>query len=445
MTPRADPAAAALPPAGTDHVALLPGATGLRASAGAAGTLVAPEVLLEVMLAGLGPLAPRPVPTAEAAGRVLAEPLVAPFDLPRFANSAMDGFALAWDDVQRCPARLTVVGRSLAGEPWPGTLHRGQAVAIATGAGVPAGADTVVPVEMAEVEGGQVVVRSGVRRGSHVRCAGEDVVMGTPVIASGCMIGPGQLAACAALGIRELVVHPAPAVAIVPTGSEVRASGSCLGPADVYDAVSLPVSALLRELGARPLPFPPVPDDRLALLGALKRAAAEADLIITVGGVSAGERDFVRTLNSAGKVQGYRVALRPAKPFAFGTMYGRRLIGLPGNPVAALAAFEVLGRPVVLRLLGRQPGPRPAVAAALSHALLQEPGPVRLIRMQVWWEAGRLRARVAGHQGAGMLHSLAAANAWARMPQGIAEVPAGSAIEVELLADPFPEEPPPAP
>jgi molybdopterin molybdotransferase len=405
--------------------------------------LVAPEVLLGAMLAGVDPLVPRPMPVGEAVGLVLAEPAVAPFDLPRFANSAMDGFALAWEDVQCCPARLKVVGRSLAGEPWSGTLRRGEAVAIATGAPVPTGADTVVPVEVTEAEGSQVVVRADVRRGSHVRRGGEDVAMGATVIAAGCMIGPGQLAACGALGLRELVVHPRPVVAVIPTGSEVRAQGSGLGPADVYDAISLPVSALLRELGARPRPYPPVPDDRLALLAALQQAAAQADLIITVGGVSAGERDFVKDLNTVGKVQGYRVALRPARPFAFGTMYGRPLIGLPGNPAAALAAFEVLARPVVLRMLGRQPQPRPPVVATLSEALVQQPGPMRLLRMQVWWEGGCLRTRLAGHQGAGMLHSLAAANAWARMPPGVGEVPAGSPLEVELLADPFPEEPPP--
>lgn len=431
MTPRAD--LPGVPPAAA------PGQP--RAGEG----LVAPAVLLGVMLAGVPPLAPRPVPAGEAVGLVLAEPVVAPFDLPRFANSAMDGFALAWEDVACCPARLEVVGRSLAGEPWPGKLHRGQAVAIATGAPVPAGADTVVPVEMAESAGSRLVVRAGVPRGSHVRRGGEDVARGSTVIAAGSMIGPSQLAACCGLGLRELVVHPRPVVALVPTGSEVRALGGDLGPADVYDAISLPVAALLRELGARPALCPPVPDDRLALLAAVQRAAAHADLIITVGGVSAGERDFVRDLNTVGKVQGYRLALRPAKPFAFGRMYGQPLIGLPGNPAAALAAFEVLARPVVLRMLGRQPRPRPGVAATLREALVQQPGPMRLVRMQVWWDQAGLQARPAGHQGAGMLHSLAAANAWARVPEGVGEVPAGSRIEVELLAEPFGEEPAPVP
>jgi molybdopterin molybdotransferase len=437
-------------------------------SGGDDGALANPEAVLEAILARLSPLRPVPCPLSAAAGSVLAEAVTTRFPLPRFTNAAMDGYAVGGGGEparqRRPPApqagrqphgrpgrppgrepgapgnqpaslQAVVVGRALAGLPWSGSLGPGQAVAIATGAALPDGADRVVPVEQVQVSG-TTIVFSPVPYGANVRWAGEDLAAGAVVVAGRTVLGAGQLAACAAAGVTEVTVHARPRVAILPTGTEVRPAGSPLGPADVYDAVSVPVAALVDELGARPVRLPPVPDDPAAILAALGRVARRADLIVTVGGVSVGERDLVRTLNTAGQVSGYRLALAPAKPFAWGMMFGRPLLGLPGNPGAALVAFEVLVRPVILHLLGREALRRTLVPATLTEPISGRAGRLHLLRMQVWWAGDRLLAKPAGRPGAAMMSALAATNAWAVLPPDAGEIPAGAQIAVALAGHP---------
>jgi molybdopterin molybdotransferase len=448
------------------------------------GALKAPEAVLETILARLSPLRPARCPLSAAAGSVLAEAVTTRFPLPRFSNAAMDGYAICGGGEpagpRRQPApmpgrqpapmpgrrpapqpgrqpdgqpegqpgresgtpgstpaswRAVVVGRALAGVPWSGSLGPGEAVAIATGAALPDGADRVIPLEHVQLSG-TTILFPPVPYGANVRWAGEDLAAGAVVVAGHSVLGPGQLAACAAAGVTQVSVHPRPRVAILPTGTEVRPAGSPLGPTDVYDAVSVPVAALVDELGARPVRLPPVPDDPAAILAALGRAARRADLIVTVGGVSVGERDLVRTLNTAGQVSGYRLALAPAKPFAWGMMFGRPLLGLPGNPGAALVAFEVLVRPVILHLLGREALRRTLVPATLTEPISGRAGRLHLLRMQVWWAGDRLLAKPAGRPGAAMMSALAATNAWAVLPPDAGEVPAGSEIAVALAGHP---------
>ncbi|MGH7377990.1 MAG: molybdopterin molybdotransferase MoeA, partial [Candidatus Methylomirabilales bacterium] len=283
--------------------------------------------------------------------------------------------------------------------------------------------------------GEEVMVETVAPRGMHVRLPGEDIAAGDLVIEAGVVLGAGQLAAAAALGCSHLSVQPPPRVAVVPTGNEVRGPGVALAPGEVYDAVSLPLAVLLTELGARPMLQPGVPDDLQGLVAALRAAAAQADAILTVGGVSVGERDLVRGLRSIGEVRGFQLALRPARPFAFGTAFDRPLFGLPGNPASALVAFEELVRPVLLHMMGRLPRPRPSATAVLAEPIRQTPGRMHLMRAKVWSEAGRLYAAPAGRQGAGMLHSLAAANAYAVVSAEVDELPQGSEIEVRLLGE----------
>ncbi len=403
--------------------------------------LVEPEAVRRLVLAELGPLPPRPVPLPEVHGLVLAEPVEAPFDLPRFDNSAMDGFAVRSTDTACPPTLLRVVGRSLAGVPSDLSIGPGEAVAIATGAMMPDGADAVAPLEEVEVDGADLVVRAPVPSGRHVRRAGEDVSVGRVVLRPGTVLGPGQLAAAASLGLPQLVVHPRPRVAIIPTGDEVRPAGSLLEQGEIYDAVSVPLAALVGQIEAVARVQPPAPDRPRALMGALRRASQHVDALITVGGVSVGERDFISALSGPVAVRTFRVALRPARPFAFGRAYGKPLFALPGNPASALAAFEEFVRPGILALLGKPPELRPAVQAVLSEALLQQPGTLHLVRATVWCDGDCLRARVAGSQGAGMIHSLAAANAWAVIPADVASLPAGSEIDVRMLGEPFPSDP----
>lgn len=411
---------------------------GSGAAAGLPAAPVSPEVLITAMLRTVAPLPPVTLPLAAAAGLVAAEAIRAAAPLPRFTNAAMDGFAVRAQDLAGPgPVRLSVAGQAWAGEPWSGTLGEGQAVQIATGAALPAGADTVVPLEMAVVREGVALVPAGTPGGSHIRHQGEDVGVGDVIVPAGAVLGPGQLAACAALGLRQVSVHPGARVAILPTGSEVRGPAEVLGPADVHDAVSLPIAALLGGIGASAQPHPPVADSGTAILAALREAAPGSDLLVTVGGVSVGERDLVRQLNTAGHVDPYRVALRPAKPFAFGTLFGRPLVGLPGNPGAALIAFEVLAWPLILRLQGRPPLPRPTVHARLTEPLDGSPDRLRLVAMQVWRdEDGALLARPAGRQGAGMVHALAAAQGWAWVPPGAPGRQPGDLADIGLLSEP---------
>ena len=378
-------------------------------------------------------LPPRPVPLVEADGLVLAAALVAPGELPRFTNAAMDGFALRSADTLRAPARLQVVGRYRAGAPFEGSVQPGEAVAIATGAALPMGADTIAPIEEVQQWGAAILVPDTLEPGRHVRSAGEDVAAGQVLVERGIVVGPGQLAAAAALGFASVFVHPRPRVAILPTGDEIQPAGSRLGPGETYDAVSVALAVLLAEAGAVPMVTPPVVDEPGALMGALGAAARDADAILTTGGVSVGDRDLLPRLFGPVAVQGFRVALRPARPFAFGTAFGTPLFCLPGNPASALAAFEELVRPAVLGMLGKPPVLRPALRAVLGESLPGSPGSLHLVRAAVWRDGSRLCARSAGRQGAGMMHSLAGANAWAIIPSGTSELPAGSVVDVRML------------
>ncbi len=397
--------------------------------------LVAPADVRAAVLATIRPLAPTRVTPIEAVGLVLAEPLVAGFDLPPFDNAAMDGFAVRSADTEHAPATLQVSGSSFAGHPYGPAVSSGQAVSIATGAAVPAGTDSVVPIEDVDVEGDRVVVREPVPQGQHVRKTGEDISAGSLVLESGAVLGPGQLAAVAAFGLTHVSVHPRPRVAILPTGDELQGPGVPLGPGQIYESVSVPLAALVAEVGAEPLVRPPAKDDEEALARAVADAAAASDAVISVGGVSMGHRDLIRTLGRSSGVRTLQVALRPARPFAFGEAFGVPLFGLPGNPASALAAFEELVRPALMALLSKRPDVRPSVRATLAEAFTQRPGRLHLVRVEVWREPGGFRARPSGRQGAGMIHSLARAEGWGVIPPDVEDLPAGSEIEVRLLVE----------
>lgn len=362
---------------------------------------------------------------------MLAADVAAPFALPRFTNAAMDGFAVAsagWH-----AGRRRIVGRSLAGAPFHGVVGPDQAVAIATGAALPEGADAVVALEEATAEGGHVHIPAVVAPGSNVRAAGEDVAEATVVLRKGSVMGPGQLAAAAALGLASVPVYPRPVVAVIPTGDEIQPPGAELGPAETYDAISPALAYLLTEAGAAPDLRSPVPDDAMTLTEAIVAAADGSDAVVTIGGVSVGDRDLVSGLGAPVHVTSVRVALRPARPFAFGAVGATPLYCLPGNPGAALASFEELVRPAVLAMGGRPPALRPSVKAVAASCFPGSADGLHLVRATVWEEGGGLKARPAGRGGSAMMHALAEMNAWAVVPAGVAEIPAGAEIRVRLL------------
>jgi molybdopterin molybdotransferase len=398
--------------------------------------MIRPEAVRRLILARLAPLPPRRMALADAHGLVLADPLRAGCNLPRFSNAAMDGFAVRAADTVQPPVVLRVVGCSLPGAPCGLPVGQGEAISIATGAELPDGADAIVPVELVTRTEDEITVAISLGAGKHVRREGEDVTAGQVVIEAGTVIGPGQLVAAAALGVEEVVVHPRPRVAIVPTGDEVRPAGSSLGRAEIYDAVSAALEALVLEAGGRPRLQPITRDDPAALIRTLGAAAMEADAVVTVGAVSAGERDFIRRLGGPVRLQPFQVALRPARPFAFGTAFDKPLFALPGNPASALAAFEEFVRPAIRSMMGKPPFPWPALRATLSEPLAVERGYLHLVRAHVWLEDARLFVRSGGRQGAGMVHSLAGANAWAVIPADVGALPAGSEVDVRMLGEP---------
>jgi molybdopterin molybdotransferase len=308
------------------------------------------------VLARVDPLEPIVVPVAEAVGRVLAEDADAAVDLPPFASSAMDGFALRGDDT---PGRLPVVACIAAGAPAAAALQPGESMAIATGGVVPEGADSVVPIENVAELDNEIDVRDPVVSGSHVRPRGGDVRAGDVVVGVGTRIGTAQLAALAAAGIDRVSVHRPPRVAILATGTELRRPGEPLGPGQIYDSNGVLIAAAVASAGGQVEQLPAVADDEAAHRAALERGLA-ADVLVTSGGVSVGPHDLVRRILGELGVDEvfWGVAVKPGKPVAFGVRGHTLVFGLPGNPVSSLVGCELFVRPALLALQGASvPGP----------------------------------------------------------------------------------------
>ena len=308
------------------------------------------------VLERVAPLEGEPVLVAEAAGRVLAEDAIAVVDLPPFASSAMDGFALRAPDT---PGRLPVVARIAAGVPVTRPLSPGEAMGIATGGVVPDGADAVIPIEHVVEDDNEIEVGSAVGQGDNVRPRGGDVAAGDVVLVRGARIGAAHVGALAAAGVAKLVCARRPRVAILATGTELRRPGEPLGPGEVYEANGALLAAALATAGALVDVLPAVEDDEASHRDALERGLA-ADVLVTSGGVSVGPHDLVRGLLRELGVEEvfWGVAVKPGKPLAFGVR-GRTLVfGLPGNPVSSLVSCELFVRPAVLALQGAaEPGP----------------------------------------------------------------------------------------
>ena len=310
---------------------------------------------LALVLARVTPLEAEDVPVGSAAGRVLAEPASSLIDLPPFDSSAMDGYAVRAEDT---PGRVRVIGQSAAGRPFDGTLAAGEAVAISTGAVVPAGAGAVVPVEESRVEDDAVVLAAAAP-GAHIRPRGGDAAAGSVIAAAGTRLRPTEIGALAAAGLAVVRASRRPRVAVLATGSELRPPGSALAPGQIYEANTPLLAAQLAAAGADVAVLAPVADDPEATLAALETGLA-GDVLVTSGGVSVGPHDLVRSALAELGVEEvfWRVSVRPGRPVAFGVR-GRTLVfGLPGNPVSSLVGCELFVRPAILALQGAtEPGP----------------------------------------------------------------------------------------
>ena len=356
------------------------------------------------------------VSLADAGGRVLADPkVVAAVDVPAFANSAMDGFAVLAADL---PGWLRVVGEVAAGAGELPTVEPGTAVRIMTGAPLPPGADAVVPVEDAVEAEGAVTVAAAVPVGQHVRAAAHDTRAGDEICLPG-LLTPAKLAVLASLGLGAVGVRRRPIVAILSTGDELVEPGEALGPGQIHDANGLALAAAVTEAGGEPLLLPRERDEAWPIERALTDAARRADLIVTSGGVSVGEHDYVRAvLAQHGSLDFWRIAVQPGKPLAVGELGGATVIGLPGNPVSALVTFELFVRPFIRAMLDLSGDGRLHVRARPEARIEKDTARRAFLRVSVWHEDGEIHARSAGGQLSSQLRPMADANALLIVPEG---------------------------
>ena len=378
----------------------------------------------------------------DALGRVLAAPLVAGMDLQPWPNSAMDGYAFAVADMDTAlGAGLALAGTSLAGHPFTGRVGAGQCVRILTGAILPDGADTVVMQEQVTVADGRVRLQRTVPAGANVRSPGEDVRAGQTVLPAGSRLDPAQIALAAALGQATLTVHRRPRVALFTSGDELTPLGQALGTGAIYDSNRYLLRAMLQELGAAVVDLGIVADDPAAVRGAFAAAREQADVVISSGGVSVGDADYVRDVFAEfGDIHFWRIAMKPGRPLAFGQLGDTWFFGLPGNPVSTAVTFHEFVRPALRRLEGETPQPPLRFELPLLEPLHKAPGRLDFQRGIVGpGPDGRLGVRSAGAQGSHVMRSLAAANCLLVLPADCGDLPAGAVVTVELL--PWPSTP----
>lgn len=389
------------------------------------------------VLAAMRPLPTERVGWRRALGLVLAADVVAPHDVPPFANSAMDGYAVRSADLDRAPAELAVLEDLPAGHVAGAQVTPGTAVRIMTGAPLPAGADTVVRVEDTErLEGGATVrILASVPVGTAVRPAGGDVAAGALVFRAGTRLAPAHLGVLATLGVAEPAVHRRPRVAVLSTGDEVQAPETPeLRPGRIRDSNRPLMTGLLSELGVEVADYGIVPDDGALLRATLERAAGECDVILTSGGVSVGDYDLVKqVLAELGSVSFWQVAMQPAKPFAFGEVGGRPLFGLPGNPVSVLVAFEQFARPALLAMMGARELFRPQVVGRMLEPVRTDPAKTVFVRVVTRLVGGEWRAQSAGGQSSNVLSAAAAADAFAVVPVGTGDLAEGDRVVLEMF------------
>ena len=365
------------------------------------------------------------VSLADAVGRVLNEPMVlAAVDVPAFANSAMDGFAVRAADA---PGRLRVVGEIAAGSEELPTIEPGTAVAIMTGAPMPPGADAVVPIEEADEADGFVSIGGAVVRATHVRAAAHDTQAGDEICLPGALT-PAKIAVLASVGLGEVNVRRRPVVAILSTGNELVAPGEALGRGQIHDANGVALAAAVAEAGGEALILPRQLDEESPIEDALMDAARRADVVVTSGGVSVGRHDYVRAvMERTGSLDFWRIAVQPGKPLAVGELGGTTVIGLPGNPVSALVTFELFVRPFIRSMLGLPGDGRLHVRATPTERIEKDTSRRAFLRVSVWREDGEIRARPAGGQLSSQLRPMADANGLLVVPEGVdAAEPASS-------------------
>lgn len=373
----------------------------------------------------------------DALGLIAAADLGAPHALPRFDNSAMDGYAVREADARNAseeePACLELVGEVAAGGSRDSRLEPGTAVRIMTGAAVPAGADAIVPVEVTRERDGKVEILVAPEPAAFIRRAGSDIAEGQTILQAGDELGPGELAVLASLGLSPVPVRPRPQVAVIVTGAELVAPEVEPGPGQIRDSNSLALKSLVVEAGGVPITFSPVTDDLAATEDALTRASAETDLIVSSGGVSVGRYDFVKeAVERLGAIDFWRVAMQPGKPVVSGSVKDVPFLGLPGNPVSIHIGFEQFVRPAIRLMRGCRDLVRPTMKAVLTEGVTKRPGRLHFVRVRLSWDGDSLRATPTGPQGSHIQSSLIGCDGVARFALEAASIEPGEEVVVEV-------------
>jgi len=366
--------------------------------------------------------------------------VIAHGNVPPFANSAMDGFAVLAADIQQAseaaPVRLRILEDVPAGSVATQPVRPGTAIRIMTGAPLPDGTDTVVHVEVTRAEGDDVLILLALKDGANVRRAGEDMKDGATVLAAGTVLRPGEVGVCAATGHATVTVHPRARVAILTTGSELVDAADAPGPGQIRDANAHSLRAQVAAMGTEPVVFARVPDTHAAVRSVLQQALIQADIVLTNGGVSVGDYDFVKEVlqeMGAGLIF-WRVKQKPGKPMAFWTLGSKRIVGLPGNPVSCMVCTEEYVRPLVRHMMGHTLLYRPVRTAVLDeqYAKGSDAGRTHFVRVRLQERDGVLHATPTGPQGSGILTSMALAAGIAVIAEDTPVVEAGQNIHVQL-------------
>lgn len=372
-----------------------------------------------------------------ALDRVLAADVISPLDVPAHDNSAMDGYAVRCADLKTDgEVTLKIVGTAFAGVPYQGQPRAGECVRIMTGGVVPAECDTIVMQEHVEAKGDSVRIGGGHQQGQNLRRAGEDLKTGQIALKRGLLLRPAEIGVIASLGIGEVGVFRKLRVAFFSTGDELRSIGTPLSTGQIYDSNRYTIHGMLTRLGCEAIDIGVVRDDPKLLEQAFADAAAAADVVITSGGVSVGEADFVKDLlQRLGEVVFWKIAMKPGRPLAYGRIANAHFFGLPGNPVSVMVTFYQFVREALLKLSGRDPVPLlPAFKVPCMSNLKKAPGRTEFQRGVLAQDtSGNWSVRVTGEQGSGILRSMSEANCFIILPEAQGNVAAGMAVEVQVM------------
>ncbi len=402
-------------------------------------------------------LDPVEVPLLDAVGQVLAIPIIASFNIPPLANTAMDGYAVRAEDTGGAtydsPLELDVIGYLPAGEVFSGQVGPGQSVRIMTGAPIPPGADAIVPFEETDeyteepqshspaTDRVRVRIDVEARPGANIRAAGEDITSGQTVLSEGAVIGPAQIGVLASLGLAHVAVYRRPRVAILSTGDELLRPGQPLEPGKIYDSNAFSLAAQVRSFGGLPRILEVARDTVEALTARIREGVQDADLLVTSAGVSRGDFDVVKTvLANEGTIGLWTVRMKPGKPLAFGTLRGPAgrdvpHLGLPGNPVSAMLTFELFGRAAIFKMLGKEHAwPRPLIRATAAERIRNTDGRRFYARVILSENESEPTVSLTGPQSSGVLTSMSLATAFAICPEDVAAIEPGEQCDV-ILAD----------